>query len=137
MLFKSSGATPGFFKSKHQNVVPITLKNYPYRGNLALDALNAANFEVDDKSYFKIQEVHSKESGQYNITECLRWIMKFKQNFNLTRLRECVLKVKTSHICLTVWGSYIPKFEENFWYEITDMAIKNYYVLSCQLHRQL
>ena len=80
MLFKSSGATPGFFKSKYQNVVPITLKNYLYGGNLALDALNAANFEVDDKSYFKIQEVHSKESGQYNATECLRWIMKFKQN---------------------------------------------------------
>ena len=46
---------------------------------------------------------------------------------NLTRLRDCVLKNKTSPICLTVWGSYIPKFEENLRYEITNLVIKNYY----------
>ena len=32
---------------------------------------------------------------------------------NLTRLRDCVLKDETIHICLAVWGSHIPKFEVN------------------------
>ena len=113
-----------------------------YSGSLVVDTLNAVNFKVDDKTYLTIQEVQSKESGQYTVKGCLRWIKEIQTSFNRvnqTKLRENVLKDETSHICLTVWGSHIPKFKENCWFEITDLAIKNYYgiTLSCQLHRQL
>ena len=32
-----------------------------------------------------------------------------------------------SHTGLTLWSSHIPKFGENCWYKITDLAVKNYY----------
>ena len=61
VLFKSGAAITGFFKSKRQYAVPITLKNYSYRGNWAVDAINAANFKVGDNMNLTIQEVHSKK----------------------------------------------------------------------------
>ena len=79
---------------------------------MIVDALNAANFKVDDKPHMKI---HSNESRQYIVTGCLWWINEIQTKFNRdisTRLWECALKDETSHICLTVWGSHIPKFEE-------------------------
>lgn len=91
MLFENNAATQGFFKNKSQNTVPITLKNVAatsidvefygsYRWRLVVDPLNAVNFKVDDKTYLVIKEVYSKESGTYTLTECLRWIMKYRKN---------------------------------------------------------
>ena len=91
---------------------------------------------MDHKIYLTIREVQSKESGQYTVTVCLREINEIQTKFNrvnLIRLQECVLKDETSHICLTAWGSHIPKFEENCWYEIT--AIKDYYVIKLSTTR--
>ena len=82
MPFKTSAAIPGFFKSNRQNVAPITFKKVAttssgvkfynsYRGCLVVDALNAVNFKVDDKT---IQEVQTKGSRKYTATGCLLWI---------------------------------------------------------------
>ena len=68
ILFKSSAATPRFFKSKHQHAVQIALKKVAtrsngakfcnsYSGSFLVDALNAATFKVDDKAYATTQEV--------------------------------------------------------------------------------
>ena len=87
---------------------------------------------MDHKIYLTIREVQFKQSGQYTVTVCLREINEIQTKFNkvnLARLQECILKDETSHIGLTGWGSHIPKFEENCWYEITDSAIKSYYVI--------
>ena len=89
MLFKSSATAPVFFKSKPQNAAPITLKKgattscsvkfyNSNRGILVIDTLNAVNFKVDDKTYLAIQKVQSKGSGEYTVTGCLRWSMKYK-----------------------------------------------------------
>lgn len=140
MHFKSSSATPEFFRSKRQNAVPITLKKIAttsnnvkfynsFRGSLVSEAVNAIDFKVDDKTYITIKDVKLKESGQYTVTGCLRWINDIQTKntrSSITMLRECVLQDETSNICLTVWGSYITKFQENCWYEITDLAVKNY-----------
>ena len=113
--------------------VPITLQKVAtisngvkfynsYRVSLVADALNAVNFKVDDKTYLTIQEVQSKESGQYTVTGCLWWInvIQIKCNrINMTRLREYVLIDETGHVCLTVLGSHILKSEENCYHKIT------------------
>ena len=113
--------------------VPVTLQKVAtinngvkfrksYRGSLVVDALNAVNFKVDDKTFLTIKKVQPKENEQYTFTECLWWINVIQTKFNrvnLKRLRECVLKDETSHICLTVWGSHILKFEDNCCHEIT------------------
>ena len=141
MSFKSSSATSDFFKSKRQNAVPITLKKITttsnnvkfynsFRGSLVVEAVNAVDFKVDDKTYITINDVKSKESGQYTVTGCLRWInqIQTKQSrSSMSMLRECVLQDETSNICLTVWGSYISKLQEDCWYEITDLAVKYYF----------
>ena len=81
MLFKSSAATPGFFESKRQNTAPIILvigkssncKKWCPTWKLVVDALNAVNYKVDNKTYPTIQEIQSKECGiQYVVTACLR-----------------------------------------------------------------
>ena len=104
MLFKTSAAIPGFFKSDRQNVASITLKKVAttssgvkfynsYRGCLVVDALNSVNFKVDDKT---TQEVQTNGSGTYTVTGCLRWITEIQGKINrdnLTRFRECPLKV--------------------------------------------
>ena len=113
--------------------IPITLQKVAtisngvkfrksYRGSLVVDALNAVNFKVDDKTFLTIKKVQPKESEQYTFTECLWWINVIQTKFNrvnLKRLRECILKDEASHICLTVWGSHILKFEENCCHKIT------------------
>ena len=91
---------------------------------------------MDQKIYLTIREVQSRESGQYTVTVCLREINEIQSKFNrvnLIRLQECLLKDEAIYICLTGWGSHILKFEEICWYEITDLAIKNYYVIKKEI----
>ena len=140
MLFKSSAATPDFLKSKRQNAVPNTLRKVAtagnnakfynsYRGSLVVDAGVAVDFKVDDRTFLTIEEVKSKETGQYTVTGCLRWINEIQTKptrHSMTCLRECVLKDQTGDICLTVWGSHIPKLVEGCWYEITGLSVKEY-----------
>ena len=93
---------------------------------------------MDHNIYLTIREVQSRESGQYTVTVCLREINEIQSKFNrvnLTRLQECLLKDGAIYICLTGWGSHILKFEEICWYEITDLAIKNYYVIKLSTTR--
>ena len=87
---------------------------------------------MDENLSLNITDLKNKEQVKYIATGCIRWmgevIKKSTPNSPVIRtLWEGILMETAGHMTLKVRRNHISKIIENRWYQVTDIAIRNYY----------
>ena len=83
-----------------------------------------------------INKSKNHTSGCFLVSACIKWMSNAKQISSNSKCRNGVLIDKLGEIMVAMWRESLLCMEEDAWYTVTDMNLKDYFGLKLQSSRK-